>query len=361
MRTALLLALLLGTSVLPAAAQVSIPDVTPAAEYSIGFDCPVAQALSPDGTILWVLMRGCFSRSPSLQAFNVADGAPVPTVRDYVDDLAPLSGGYVDGYTNPMAFTPDGLLSIRYVDNETFQPRSLAISLEGEAATPIISDEALAELLSTYSDYPETAVFSADHTLAAVIGATDLHVLDLASGDERFSLPTGPAEYNAFPSFSADGQTLYLAQLDDYDDAASYASTLSAYSLADGALLGSDAVPSPFAWVSPDGSYAAVVLGANDSTSEDLIVVDLASGGLTEAFPMYEPPRRLTACANDGRSMSDYDFVASGRLHLTGVSWLLDSSAFVFTRSYGGEATGGGRPCAFSHSRLNRFDVGAGS
>jgi hypothetical protein len=31
----------------------------------------------------------------------------------------------------------------------------------------------------------------------------------------------------------------------------------------------------------------------------------------------------------------------------------------VFTRSYGGEASGGTKPCAYNSSRLNRFDVAA--
>ena len=361
MRTALLLALLLGVSALSTAAQSETPGVTPAAEYNIGFDCPIAQALSPDGAVLWVLMQGCFSRAYSLQAFSVADGAPVDAGSDYSEALEPLRAGYVDSFTNPMAFTPEGVLSIHYVDNETFQPRSLTISLEGEAATPLISDEALADLLSSYTDYPETTVFSADHAQAAVVGVAELHVLDLTTGEERFSLSTGPAEYNAFPSFSADGQTLYLAQLDAPDDMNDYSATLSAYHLPDGAPLDSAAMPSPFAWISPDGRYAAALLGSNDNTAADLFVVDLASGGQTEPFPLYEPPSRVLACANDGRNMSDVDFTASGRLNLTSVSWLPDSSAFVFTRSYGGESAGGARPCAFNYSRLNRFDVNAGS
>ena len=359
MRTFLLIAVIALASVLPAAAQASIPNVTPTAEYDIGFDCPVAQALSPDGALLWVLMQGCFSRAYSLQAFSVADGAPVTPATDYAAALEPLRAGYVDSFTHPLAFTPDGALSIRYTDGETFQPRSLILALAGEAAAPPLTDDALAELLAGYTEYPESTVYSADHTQAAVVGVTDVTVLDLTTGAVRFALPTGPAEYNAFPSFSADGQTLYLAQLDAPDDMEDYSATLTAYRLSDGAPLGSYAVPSPFAAVSPDGRYAALRLGANDGTSDDLYVADLVSGGLAGPFALYEPPAHALTCVNDGRDISDVDFTVTGRLSLVSVDWLPDSSAFVFTRSSGGEGAGGGRPCAFNYSRLNRYDVGA--
>lgn len=355
MRLFCLLVLILMTSVWPLAAQSAEPVVVPGPEYDIGFDCPLAQTLSADGNTLWVLMEGCFTGSYSLQAFSVADGAPLPAV-DYAERLEPLREGYVDGRTNPLALTPDGAFSIRYADSETYQIHSLTFSQAGEAVAPLVTDETLADLLNSYTEYPETTVFSPDHTVAVALGAAELHVLDLASGEVFFALPIEP-EYNAFPSFSPDGHSLYIARLDDFDDMANYASTLSAYSLPDGALLGSYAIPSMLAWVSPDGQAAAVQLGSNDGTTEDLFVVDLASGGITGPFPLYEPPSHLLACENDGRSMSDVDFTRTGRLHLAGLNWLPNSRGFVFTRSYGGEAAGGGRPCAFNHSRLNRFDL----
>ena len=352
-----LLALILSASVMFAEAQAASPSVTSNTEYDIGVDCPVAQTLTPDGTVLWVLIEGCFTGHSTLKAFKVADGSPIETVRDFSADLVPLKDGYIDSFTNPMAFT-DGVISIHYSDAETYDPRTLVIGLEGKAVEPIISDEALTELLRSFTEYPEATVYNADHTQAATVSATDLHVLDLVTGEDLFSLPLEPETYNAYPSFSSDGQALYVAQFDDPDDMTNYAATLYAYSLPDGDLLGSFAVPSAVLWVSPDGKYAAVENGSNDGTTSDLSVVDLVSGSVSEPFSLYEPPGRLMTCVNDGRDMSDVDFPTSGRLTLTRVNWLPDSSTFVFTRSYGGEAAGGGRPCAFNYSRLNRFEIG---
>jgi len=352
-----LLALIFCASAMFAAAQAAAPTVTSNAEYDIGLDCPIAQALTPDGSVLWVLIEGCFTRHSALKAFNVADGSPVETASDFSADLVPLKDGYIDSFTNPLAFT-DGVMSIHYSDNETYDPRTLVIALEGGAAEPIISDEALTELLRSFTEYPEATVYNADHSQAATVSATDLHVLDLVSGEDLFSLPLEPETYNAYPTFSTDGQTLYVAQFDNPDDMTNFASTLYAYSLPDGDLLSSFAVPSSFLWVSPDGKYAAASVGSNDDTTSDLLVVDLGSGSVSEPFSLYEPPGKLMTCVNDGRDMSDVDFPTSGRLSLTSVNWLPDSSAFVFTRSYGGEAAEGGRPCAFNYSRLNRFEIG---
>ena len=58
--------------------------------------------------------------------------------------------------------------------------------------------------------------------------------------------------------------------------------------------------------------------------------------------------------------MSDVDFTVSGTLQLIGVNWLPDSSGFVITRSYGGEAAGGASVCTFDTSRLNVIEVNGG-
>ncbi len=356
MRLTILLLILIATAAFPAAAQSGEPLVVPAAEYSIGFDCPIAQTLNADATVLWVLMQGCLSRAFSLQAFSLADGTRLDMGSDFSTELDPLRDTYLASTANQMAFIDDGVLQIIYADNETYAPHTIVLALDGAATTAGL-DALLADLLPQYTEYPETTVYSADHTLAAVVGATELTVLDIATGQPLFTLPV-EQEFNAYPSFSPDGQTLYVPRLDNYDDMEDYASTLSAYSLPAGAPLSTAALPSPFAWVSPDGRYAAVQLGSNDGTSENLFVVDLASGSTTQPFPLYEPETKAMTCVNDGRSLSDVDFTKSGRLSLTSINWLPDSSGFVFTRSYGGEGAGGGRPCAFNYSRLNVFTVG---
>lgn len=342
------------------AAQSTVPPITNT-QYEIGFDCPAAQALSSDGMTLWVLMEGCLSRVSKLQAFNVADGTPIETGNSdtFSSALAVLSGHYVDDSTNPMALLEDDtVLSLYYIDAETYAPRNVLLSLsDGEILPPTLDDEDRNALFLTATEYPETTVYNYDHTQAAVIGAEFLTVFDLPTSEVIFSLPLED-EFNAYPSFSKDGTVLYVGQFDNVEDMNNYASTLSIYSLPDGELLSSYSVPSAFLSVSPDQRYATAEIGSNDGTSSDIFIVDLDSGASTDPIALYEPSRKLMACANDGRNMSDVDFTVSGILSLSGLDWLPDSSGFVYTRSYGGEGAGGGLPCAFNTSRLNRIDFG---
>lgn len=349
----------MGMLVSTAFAQSGGPTMTPAGdERSIGFDCPVAQALSPDGETLWVLMRGCFSRSGyALLAFNAADGEPVALEADYTEALEPLREGEVIGSTNPMGFMDANTLSIRYSERETYAVRSVALTLDGQPAVPMTDDESLMALLSQYAEYPEFSIYSDDHRLAFVVGSASAHVLDVVSGEELFSVSYPAETYNAYPTFSPDSSIIYIAQLIEPENFESYESVLTAYSLPDGAVIDSWPVPSPFVWVSPDGRYAAAEIGANDGTSSDLLLANLETGGVSAPLALFEPPRRAVACVNDGRSLSDVDFTVSGTLALIRVNWLGDSSGFVYTRSSGGEAVGGGRPCALDSSRLNRVTV----
>jgi hypothetical protein len=350
-RTMLAATAMLGLA-LTAAAQ-EVPVATSVVAADIGLECPEAQALSPDGATLWVLMQGCFSGGYALQAFSAADGAPVPLEADFADRLAPLIDGDIVSYTNPMAFVDEDTISIRYSLDETYELRSITVTTDGQPAEPVIDDESLMALLGRYSEYPEQSMFSDDHQLAVAIGEASAHVLDLASGAEILALDYPPDSYNVFPSFSPDGSLVYIAQLDEPDNFDNYNAVVTAYSTADGSALESWPVPSPFLWVSPDGRYAAAELGANDGSSSDIFVVNLETGGTSAAIPMYEPPRGAAACANDGRSLTDLDISVDGRLRLTRVSWLADSSGFIYTRSYGGDGLGGGRPCALDTSRLD--------
>lgn len=344
-------------------ARVAAQDEPLDAGYDIGFDCPVAQTLDPAGDTLWVLFQGCFTGDYTLQAFAVADGAPLALTSNFAAELEPLADVfYFDRATSPLAFLDDHTLSIRYSDADTYAPHSIVVSLDGSApAAPVIADDALGGLLSQHAEYPEATVYSHDQRQAAVVNASELLVLDLTTGDVIFSLPLEPDSYNGFPSFAPDGRTLYVATLDDFNDMDNYHSTLALYSLPDGVLRGSAAVPAPFVTVSPDARYAAVELGSNDGTSSSLSLVDLTSGATIRSFSLYEPTTKAMTCVNDGRDMSDVDFKRSGRLSLAGLDWLPDSSGIIFTRSYRGEGAGGGRPCVFDYSRLNRVDLAASS
>ena len=337
------------------------PVITNNTEYDLGIECPVGQALSPDGAVLWVLTVKCAPRGGgTLTAYSVADGSIVTSPFSIeADDTTPDST--IDHFTNPLALTADGNLSIRTIEDETYALGGLVISPDGsEAPSSFIDDAALNDLLLLVSEYPESAIYSSDHTQVAITGSTALTVFDLTTGETLLSLPVEEETYNAFPSFSPDGQILYVAVLNDYENMENYDVTVSAYSLPDGALIRSFAAPSFILWVSPDGKYAAAELGSNDGTSSELMVVDTESGAVSELYSLYEPARHLTACTNDGRNMSDVGFTVSGTLALTGLNWLPDSSGFIITRSYRGESAGGAKVCTFNTSRLNVIEVNGG-
>jgi hypothetical protein len=123
--------------------------------------------------------------------------------------------------------------------------------------------------------------------------------------------------------------------------------------LPDDKVLNTYAVPSPFLFVSPDEKYAVAVI--NDDAA--FVLIELATGGVSEPVPVSEGESRVTKCINDGRDMSDVDFTTSGRLPIRDLEWLPDSSGFLTVHSYGGEAAGGGAPCFFNHSRLRSYTL----
>jgi hypothetical protein len=338
------------------------PVITNNTEYDLGIECPVGQTLSPDGAVLWVLTVKCAPRGGgTMTAYSVADGTTaVAPFSIEADDTLPVST--IDHFTRPLALTTDGNLSIRTIDSETYALGGLVISPDGSSVTaPLIDDAALNDLLLSVSEYPEGAIYNNDHTRVAITGSTALTVFDLTTGETVLSLPVAPETYNAYPTFSADGETLYVAALENYEEMDSQDTVVSVHNLADGTLTHMFPAPSFIVWVSPDGKYAAAERGSNDGTVSELLVVDTESGAVSEPYSLYEPARPLAACTNDGRNMSDVGFTVSGTLALTGLNWLPDSSGFVVTRSYRGEALGGGgRVCTFNTSRLNVIEVNGG-
>jgi hypothetical protein len=255
-----------------------------------------------------------------------------------------------------MVFLDENTIRIAYSDNNTFELGSVIISLDCGEFTPILSDDELNTLLLGFEEYIEGSIYNADHSQVALTGIEAVIVIDLASQELILSLPIEPDSYNAFPVFSPDGTKLYVAQEDDIDNPDVRDATLFVYSLPDGELLASYPIPSSFFFVSPDEQYVVVNRYNFSNTVSDLVVVDLASGAISQPFNLFEESRPVVMCLNDGRDMTDLDFRTDGRLRLAGVSWLPDSSGFFVTRSYEGP-TLSGSPCAFDYSRLNRFEV----
>lgn len=249
-------ALILGAPISIYAAQGSGINLIQTAEYDIGLDCPVTAALDPAGTTLWVLMDNCFQYDYSLHAYNAADGTPM-NVDDYSDALMILEGIYVDLFTTPMGFIPAGDLSIRYDDPETYESINLLIPLANEGAATTQTSATYGALLAEYSDYPEFAVYSPDHTRVVVAAGTSFHVLDVQAETEIVEIPVEGSTDHALASFSANGEHLDVIRFNNPENMNDFSSTLLIYSLPDGVLLHQYSVPSSAIWVSPDeaGSY----------------------------------------------------------------------------------------------------------
>lgn len=353
-------ALWLGT--FAAAAQDALP-LTQTAEYSLGFDCPAASSLDPAGETLWVLMENCGGSDYTLLGFNPADGTPVSAdAEKFAAALAPLDNQWLYPETRPFAFTPDGAVDVLYNDGESYDALNLRFTLDGAAAPDdtrtLPTLETVSELIPGYEGYLETTVYNADHTLAAIADLASIHIFDMAAGETLFVVDAAPESYNFYPTFSEDGETLYIASFNNPENYDDYSATLRAYSLPAGDLTATYDVPSAFLTVSPNGRYAAGKIGDTAGESEQLIVMELATGRTSASVEMYEPPRQLTACANDGRDMSDLDITVTGRLPVRDITWLADSSGFYTVQSYGGAAMGGGRACFLDYSRLRHYRVG---
>jgi hypothetical protein len=328
-RFAVLFALCLSSAAQSTAQEDALP-LQQTAEYDLSFDCPVASTFDP------------------------ADDTFLPA-------LAPLDDQWLFPETHPFAFTPDGALDILYNDADSYDVLNLRLTLDGEPAPDdtrtLPTFDTVNTLIPDYDGYLESTVYNPDHTLAAVPNTASFHIIDLQSGAELFSIDAAPDVFASVPTFSADGQLLYVTTFNNIDDMNDYSAVLRAYRLPGGDLLESYDVPSAFLWISPNGQYAVGLIADNQGESQTLIVTELETGRTSVGVEMYEPARKLTACVNDGRDMSDVDFTVSGKLPVRDITWLPDSSGFLTVQSYGGEAAGGGSPCFFNYSRLRHYSV----
>jgi hypothetical protein len=351
--------LILCAPLLTSMAQSNGLDLIQTAEYDIGFECPVASVLDPTGTTLWLLMNNCGQSDFVLRAYNVADGSQV-NENDYADALAGLADPevYVDAFIKPLAFTPEGDLSIRYTNIETYQSLNLLIPLAsgGEPTTETSAD--YDAFLAEYSDYPDFSVYSPDHTRVVAVGATSFHILDVQTQTEIIEIPVEGSTDYAWALFSSDGERLEVTNSNNPDDPDDHSVTLFIYSLTDGELLHQYQLPSSVVWVSPDGVYAAVNLYSNNiGDLNELVVIDLETGVTSAASNLDEDPRSVTTCLNSGNDVSDVGYMTDGRFSFPDLHWLADSSGIVLPLSYGGDGAGGGSICIFNYSRLRTYQV----
>jgi hypothetical protein len=348
-------------ALLPAAitahAQDSGPGLIQTAEYDIGLDCPVASALDPTGEAIYILMNNCGSSRYYLLVLDADEGFRLP-VDDYAADLAVLNGTYIDLFIMPLAFNPDGDLSLRFNDPDTYVSFNLVIPVATGGEVTLTSSDSYDALLAELADYPEFTVYSPDHTRAVTGDRGTLHVIDVSAETVLASIPLEAGAEYALANFSDDGTELEVTLPVDPDDMSRMDSRLYVYRIMDGTLTGEFPVPSPALWRSPDGTRAAVQLFSNNiGERSELQIVDLSGGAASATSNLLEAPQPVTICLNDGRSVSDLGLVRSGYLTLVSLHWLPDSSGIALTLSSNGEGVGGGAPCFFNYSRLRTYRV----
>lgn len=359
----ILAACALGVPIATAIAQGDSIRLTQTAEYNLGVDCPVAAALDPAGSTLWVLVDDCFQYGYVLHAYDIATGTRV-NVDDHRAALSALDGVFIDHFIMPLGFTPAGDLSIRYYDSDGAHSKNLLIPPASGGEAVVQTSATFDALLAAYSDYPEFSVYSPDHRRVVAFGAASLHILDVEAETEIAQIPVEGGTDYVYASFSADGERLYVIRINDPDSATDLSSTLLIYSLPDGELLRQHALPSSAVWLSPDETRAAVQLfSTNIGEQSDLIIMALDSGLTSAASSLLEDPTPVISCLNDGRNVSGLGYVSSGYLSLSSLDWLPDGSGLVLTLSAMGEGSQSASSfCSFNYSRLRTYTVsGAGN
>jgi len=339
------------------------------AEYDIGFKCPVTSTLDPSGTQIWFLMDDCRSWFYAIAVYNIADGSLVD-MPDYATELEPLnlydeeeiSQRWVYAITNPMAFTPEGDLSIRYTsfnyeeDIETNYTLIIPIASGGDAI--LQENPTLHEKLLQYNEfYSNAAVYNHDHTQIALWSDSSVYVIDVASESEIVEIEAEGDEYTTYLSFGDDNATLRAIHL-NVSDPANLAqdptANLSIFSLPDGELLNQYDLPSYLAWVNADASMAAFTVFDDAGNDTGLAIMDLATGEMSQPLDMNEAPVSITKCLNTGQSTTDYNYVSKGEFWSPELHWLEDNSTLVGGFSFGGD---GFNDCYFNYSRLRIFSV----
>src|SRR5690606_4936512 len=232
------LVFVLGIVSLPLMAQTGSLSVSLTSEEDIGFDCPITGAIDPAGTTLWVLMNNCWDADYHLRTFSVGSGSPTNDEQhSFTAALAGLEGRYGGPVSMSIGFTPDGDLSINYPD-ENFVPVNVSVP-EG------VTSDTIGSLIAEYAEYPETTIYNAEHTQAIATSENSFHILDMQTGTQILEMEVPGGTYGSFPSFSVDGQQLYITQLHNPDDMNATASTLHVYNLPDGEFVTSYEVLSP--------------------------------------------------------------------------------------------------------------------
>lgn len=343
------------------------PTVNLQSELNIGLNCPVSSTLNADQTQLWILLDNCYGEDYTVLIYDLTSSTFI-TIRD--DDFAPFFESlsvdqWVSSFVSPFAYTSDEMLEVIYTDDtqdyDTGRARApISGDIPAEPSTILLNRETLENLIPGYAGYPETTVYNADHTLAAVSDLTSIHVIDLLTGSELFAMNTPEGSEQYFPVFSPDSQSLFIPRLINFNDATDNSAALSIYSLPDGAITATYEVPTAFFWPSPDNRLIAGMIpdpNGDDSNDQLLIIMDLSTGSVSQPQPINEPAHTVSQCVNDGHSIADLNHSIEGDLPITSLIWLPDSSGFYTTNSYGGEALGGGRLCILNYSRLRLYSV----
>ncbi len=337
-------------------AQGDTLTLTLTSEESIAFECLTTTTQQPSTSIVWVLFNNCLFGGVrtrlSLRPYDLLTRQALteaPLAISGIDN----SLYDIDRFVTALAFTPEGDFIILASDNNTSGFTSFKVNLtSGEVTLGAEGDERLNALLFQFSEYPiYEAVFSADHRYAAIKGEEKLSVIEVATEELLFEVQ---ADF-PFAVFSPNSDKVYVTVLDNPDDFTVNNSTLTIYETASGEVLRSLSFPSFVTYPSPDGRYIGFQTVTSDGLNEELGIVETETGRISTLLPISEPPSAALACANTGRSLTDFNYQKTGTFNINGWHWLPDASGFITVNTHDGTLPG--RDCLMDSSRLRQYTI----
>ncbi|MFN8378461.1 MAG: hypothetical protein U0452_07295 [Anaerolineae bacterium] len=312
------------------------PGLTITGEFSLGDYCPVEGTISPDGSVVWVLLDDCIGEGGVLvQGFHVADGTPVGEPIGPFD--MEISGDDLSWMDWPiMALQDDGTLTLDFVDTmETGTTASFTVDTATGAITSdpdsprILTENDILATFPGFTGYPSFR-YTDDRSLALTRDDESLLVFDVAGGQEVMRVaPPGGLEYVG-SWFGENGNRLYAWTMEEPGNYDNRAGTLYTWDIPAGDLVSATDYPIAPDEISPDERFA-VVSTVPCCDHENLAVMDLATMALSESFPAQPAIPTLSICKNTGRPASNYDW--SGNPSTVGKIWLPDNSGFVTLHS----------------------------
>jgi hypothetical protein len=334
------------------------PQFSLVSEFSLGDYCPAEGVISPDGSVVWVLMYDCIGDyGVSIQAFSVADGTPVgEPIGPFDMEISGIRLGLMDSPI--MALHDDGTLTVDFVDTwDTGTTASFTVDTATGAITPdadsprvLTTDEIFASM-PDFTGFTDFFWYNDDRSLALTRDDQAIFVFDVASGQVVLRVvPPGPLDYVG-SMFGPERNHLYAWAWAEPGTSGILAGTLYEWDIPSGELVSATEYPYFPSASSPDGRFS-VVSTVPCCEVVNIAVMDLANVSVSDPLLTKTRLDLLEICKSTGRPTTNYDWASDDPLERD-LIWLPDSSGFVTLNS--DEFSQGS--CRSNDSRMRVYSV----